>query len=199
VLEAMRGDFGLARELLAAGRQSLDQLGLSVWAAVTAQEAFFVEMLAGDPAAAAATLRRSDEALREMGERSFRSTIAGLLAHALCALGEDDEAERFSRECEESAADEDVFSQVLWRSARAKVLARRGEAGAAEAAAGEAVAIADRTDLLNTQADALLDLAEVLALAGRAAEARDAALEAAERFERKGNLPSLARARALSA
>ena len=196
VLEAMRGDFGLARELLADGRRALEDLGLPVWVAVTGQEAFYVEMLAGDPATAAATLRRSYEALAEMGERSFRSTIAGLLAHALCALGEDDEAERFSRACEDAAAPEDVFSQVLWRSARAKVLARRGDAEAAEAAAREAVAIAERTDLVNTQADALLDLAQVLALAGRADEARAAAQDAAERFERKGNVTSLARARA---
>jgi hypothetical protein len=153
-------------------------------------------MLAGDPAAAAATLRQSYETLTEMGERSFRSTIAGLLAHALCALGEQAEAEHFSRACEEAAAEEDVFSQVLWRSARAKVLAQRGEAEAAEGAAREAIAIAERTDLVNTQADALLDLAEVLTLAGRADEASAAARDAAERFERKGNLVSLARARA---
>jgi predicted ATPase/class 3 adenylate cyclase len=198
VLEAMRGDFGTARELLASGRQALDELGQPVWVAVTGQEAFFVEMLAGDPAAAAATLRRSYETLSGMGERSFRSTIAGLLAHALAALGEDDEAALFSRACEDAAAEEDVLSQVLWRSARAKVLARRGEVEAAEAAAREAVAIADRTDLLNTQADALLDLAEVLALAGRTDEARAAVADAAGRFERKGNLPSLARARQLA-
>jgi predicted ATPase/class 3 adenylate cyclase len=196
VLEAMRGDFASARELLASGRRALDELGLPVWVAVTGQEAFFVEMLAGDPAAAAATLRQSYETLAEMGERSFRSTIAGLLAQALCALGEHDEAERFSRACEDAAAEEDVFSQVLWRSARAKVLAQRGEAEAAEAAAQEAVAIAERTDLLNTQADAVLDLAEVLSLAGRADEARTAARDAAERFEHKGNVTSLARARA---
>jgi predicted ATPase len=196
VLEAMRGEFGLARELLAEGRRALEELGLPVWVAVIGQEAFYVEMLAGDPAAAVATLRQSYEALAEMGERSFRSTIAGLLAHALCALGEDDEAERFSRACEDAAAPQDVFSQVLWRSAQAKVLARRGDAEAAEAAAREAVEIAERTDLVNTQADALLDLAEVLALAGRADEARAAAGDAAERFERKGNVTSLARARA---
>jgi len=39
----------------------------------------------------------------------------------------------------------------------------------------------------------------VLAQAGRSDEARAAARDAAERFERKGNLPSLARARELSA
>jgi predicted ATPase/class 3 adenylate cyclase len=196
VLEAMRGDHARARELLAEGTSALEELGLRVWAANAGQEAYLVEMLAGDPAAAAATLRRSHETLLEMGERSFRSTIAGLLAQALCALGEDDEAESFSRACEQAAAPEDVFSQVLWRSARAKVLARRGETDAAEAAAREAVAIAERTDLLNTQADALLDLAEVLSAAGRADQARAAAVEAATRYERKGNRPSLARARA---
>jgi predicted ATPase/class 3 adenylate cyclase len=199
VLEAMRGDFETARELVTSGRRQLEELGLTVWVAITAQEAFFVEMLAGDPAAAAAVLRQSHEALAEMGERSFRSTVAGLLAHALCALGEYDEADHFSRVCEDDAVEGDVFSQVLWRSARAKVLARRGEADAAEAVAREAVAITERTDLLNDQGYALLDLAEVLARAGRTAEAKDAALEAAERFERKGNLPLLARARELSA
>jgi ATP/maltotriose-dependent transcriptional regulator MalT len=102
----------------------------------------------------------------------------------------------FSRACEETAAPEDVASQVLWRSTRAKVLARRGEAEPAEAAAREAVEIADRSDLLNTQADARLDLAEVLTAAGRVGEARAAAAEAARLYERKGNRPSLARARA---
>jgi predicted ATPase/class 3 adenylate cyclase len=199
VLEAMRGEFELARELLADGRRALEELGLRVWAANAGQEAFFVEMLAGNPGAVVATLRQSYETFAEMGERSFRSTIAGLLAHALCAQGEYEEAEHFRRAGEDAAAPEDVFSQVLWRSARAKVLARRGDATAAENAAREAVELAGRTDLLNTQADALLDLAEVLAVAGRVDEARTAALDAADRFERKGNLTSLARARRAAA
>jgi tetratricopeptide (TPR) repeat protein len=134
-----------------------------------------------------------------MGERGFLSTVAGLLAHALIAVGEDGDAERFSRLSEQAAAPDDVTSHVLWRTARAKLLARRGEHEAAERVAREAVEMVGRTDLLNQQGDALLDLADVLVLAGRADEARAAALEAAERFERKGNLPSLARARALGA
>jgi tetratricopeptide (TPR) repeat protein len=88
-----------------------------------------------------------------------------------------------------------VLSQVLWRTARAKLLARRGELEPAKALAREAVAVAEPTDLLITHADALFDLAEVLALAGR----RDAALaalgDASELYERKGNLTTLARAR----
>src|SRR6185312_1932020 len=198
-LEAMRGKFERARELLADGKRGLEELGLSVWAANTAQEAFAVEMLAGNPAGAAAVLRESYETLEQMGERGFLSTVAGSLAQALCALGADDEAERYSRACEAAAAPDDVSAQVLWRASRAKVLARRGELEAAEEMVRVAVAIVEQTDLLNDQAQTLLDLSEVLRLAGRVDEARTAAAEAASLFERKGNLPSLERARAEAA
>ena len=57
-------------------------------------------MLAGNPEAAASTLRESYATLEEMGERGFLSTIAGFLAQALCEQGEYDEAERFSRASE---------------------------------------------------------------------------------------------------
>jgi predicted ATPase/class 3 adenylate cyclase len=194
VLEAMQGRFALARELLADGTRALGELGLNVYAANAAQEAFFVEMLAGDPASAAQRLRESYEALEQMGERGFLSTIAALLAHALYAFGEYDEAEVFSRESKKAAAGDDVFSQVLWRSALAKIEARRGEIERAEQLAREAFRRVEETDLLNAQADTLLDLSEVLRLAGRRDEAQAAVQEAARRFEQKANLPSLARA-----
>jgi hypothetical protein len=83
---------------------------------------------------------------------------------------------------------------VLWRSARAKIRAHRGEHDEAEALAREAVAVVERTDLLNTHGDTLADLGEVLALAGRSAAAA-VYDEAAGIFERKGNLASLDRVR----
>jgi tetratricopeptide (TPR) repeat protein len=199
VLEAMSGEVERSRELLAQGHRAIADLGLTVWAANNAQEAFFVEMLAGDAAAAADTLRASFDTLERLGERGFLSTIAGFLAQALYALGEHDEAARFSRASEEAASPEDVYSQVLWRSARAKLLARRGDHEEAERLGREAVELVERSDLLNSQGDALLDLAEVLRLAGREDEARATAAEAARRFERKGNLPSLERARTAAA
>jgi predicted ATPase/class 3 adenylate cyclase len=195
VLEAMRGDLHSARELLAEGRRTIEESGLTLWAALNAQEVYLVEQLAGTPEAAVEALRESYATLGQGGERAYRSTIAGFLAHALLAGGEEVEAERFSRESEQAASPEDVLSQVLWRTARAKLLARRGELEPAKALAREAVAVAEPTDLLITHADALFDLAEVLALAGR----RDAALaalgDASELYERKGNLTTLARAR----
>ena len=170
-LEAMRGDFPLGRELVAEGLETIAGLGFSLRAAMSSQEAFYVEMLAGDLDAAERIARDALTILERMGERSYLSSAAALLAHALSGLGELDEAERFSRTSEEAAAADDAFSQVLWRSARAKIRARRGELAEAEALAREAVALAERTDLLNTHGDTLADLGEVLALAGRPDEA----------------------------
>ena len=197
-LEAMRGEFDVARELLAKGRQALADLGFTLLVAMSAQEAYYVEVLAGDPAAAAAIMHETYAELEPMGERGYLSTAAALLAQALYAQGDLGEAERFSRVSEDAAAPEDVFSQVLWRSARAKIRARRGETTEAEALAREAVELADRTDMLNTQGDALVDLGEALSLAQRPAEAVSAFEQAAERYERKGNRVSLERARALA-
>ena len=71
--------------------------------------------------------------------------------------------------------------------------ARRGDLSEAEALAREAVALAERTDLLNTHGDTLADLGEVLVLAGRTDEAGAIFAQAAEILERKGNRASLER------
>jgi predicted ATPase/class 3 adenylate cyclase len=195
VLEAMRGEFGLARELLADGTHALADLGLNVWAANTAQEAFLIESLAGTPEAATDVLRGSYATLDQMGERGFSSTIAGFLAQALYAQGDYQEAGRFSRASQVAAAPGDVISQMLWRTSRAKILARQGDLKQAEALAREAVRMGEPTDLVNTRADALSDLAEVLAVASRREEALVALEEAARLYEQKGNLTALQRAR----
>ena len=83
----------------------------------------------------------------------------------------------------------------MWRSSLAKIRARAGELECAEALARKAVQIVEETDFLNAQADTLLDLSEVLRLAGRREEALAAAQESASRFSQKANLPSLERAR----
>ena len=198
VLEAMRGDFALARELLADGARTLSEVGLRVWAANTAQEAFMIESLAGSPEAATGVLLSSYETFEEMGERGFRSTIAGFLADALYAQGEYAESARFSRTCEEAAAPDDALSQMLWRRSRAKLLAHEGDLERGEALAREAVQLGEKTDFENDHADALLDLAEILAVRGRRAEALTETEGAARRYERKGNLPSLERAQQLA-
>ena len=93
------------------------------------------------------------------------------------------------------AAREDVVTQALWRGVRAKIRAGAGELDEADALAREAVRLIEPTDLLTDRGDALLDLAEVLRLGGRATDAEAAARGGLELYERKGNLVSAARAR----
>ena len=97
---------------------------------------------------------------------------------------------------EEIAAPEDLTTQVVWRSVLGKVRACRGDFARATALGEEAVRLAEPTDLLVIRADALLDLAEVMAMAGTPVDAGSAARRALELYERKGNLVSASRARA---
>ena len=92
-------------------------------------------------------------------------------------------------------ASDDALTQMLWRQARAKVLAHRGDHAEAERHTREAVGIGEGTDMLNAQGDAHGDLAEVLLLAGKPAEAAAALEQALERYERKGNLVMAERTR----
>ena len=84
---------------------------------------------------------------------------------------------------------------MLWRQVQARVHAHRGERAEAERLAREAEAIGERTDNLNRQGDALCDLAEVLAAAGRRDEAAHALEQALDRYERKKNLAIVAQVR----
>jgi DNA-binding SARP family transcriptional activator/class 3 adenylate cyclase len=195
VLNAMHGDFEVARALVMKGRAILDELGLRFQAAATTQEYGTIELLAGEPDDAERALRLGYETLEEIGEATVLPTVAAYLGQALYAGGRYTDALRFSEISQQSAAEDDVAAQIQWRGPRAKVLARRGRTKKAEELASDAVALAERTDFLNQHADALLDLAEVRRLDGRTAEAREAAVEAVRLYERKGNLVSEARAK----
>ncbi len=86
-------------------------------------------------------------------------------------------------------------TQFLWRGVEAKLLARRGDFAEAEALAREAVRLAGQTDALNQRARLALDLAEVLALAGRSEDATELVEEASSLYELKGNTPAADEAR----
>jgi class 3 adenylate cyclase/DNA-binding SARP family transcriptional activator len=191
-LHAMRGEFGEARSLVRAGNAVLDGLD-RMQSAVSHHEAL-VELLAGEPGIAAAKLRAGYDRLAEMGEKAVLATTAAMLAQALYAEGHYGEAHEFCAVSEETAAAEDLSTQVIWRGVRAKLLARDGRFAEAETLARRALVLVLRTDQLNRQGDVLLELAEVLALAGRVEEAVAVAREAGETFERKGNLVSAERA-----
>src|SRR5215211_465167 len=129
-LEAMRGRLEEARDLVARARSILQEVALTVWlAGPLTQMAGWVEILVGDPATAERDLRLGAETLRRIGELSWLSTAAGILAEAVYVQGRyDDEVQPFLQVCEETAGSEDAYSQSLLRSVRAKLLARRGDA-----------------------------------------------------------------------
>ena len=91
-LLAMRGEIEEAREHAHAGIQGIREAGQLVEAAGYAMLTAFVEMHAGDPAAAEDALRRGVAELDRLGNRSYRGTTALLLADALASRGEYEEA-----------------------------------------------------------------------------------------------------------
>jgi tetratricopeptide (TPR) repeat protein len=194
-LSAMLGDFDQARLLFRRGKHTLQELGLAIAAAGTSEECFDIEMHAGDPAAAEMELREACAALEQLGEKGFLSTRAALLAHALCAQGRHEEADAFIELSAAVGAPDDLLTQALWRSASAKVTARRDDLPTAERLAKEAVEILGSTDWLNARGDAASDLAEVLLLAGKREDAIVGVKQALELYERKGNVVMARRAR----
>lgn len=98
------------------------------------------------------------------------------------------DAERWAARAAELGAAEDAVTPMLWRQARARVLARRGEHDEAERLACEAVEIGESTEDLSSKAEARADLGDVLALAGRPEEAADTIEEALAHFEAKENV-----------
>jgi tetratricopeptide (TPR) repeat protein len=195
LLHAMRCDFARAERCLEQANETLHQLG-SLHSSVSHIEAL-VRLLAGVPARAEATLRAGVEALASMSAGDLLATTTAMLAQAVYEQGRRDEAGDLCRAAAESAAPDDIVTQVIWRGVMAKVLAAEGRCNQAEPLAREAVALIEPTDLLSHHGDAMLDLAEVLHGCSRHDAYQDVAHAALSLYEHKGNTAGAARARAL--
>jgi DNA-binding SARP family transcriptional activator/tetratricopeptide (TPR) repeat protein len=191
-LYAMQDDVPTALATLDRSKILRDSLGPTMTAVLT-EPAAFIAMLTGDPATAEAQLRRQYESLDRMGERGILATTAALLAKAIAAQGRSryHEATQLIAISHEAAAGEDLSAQVIGQGLAARILAEDGRHAEAEQVASLAVALAARTDLLSERADALLDLAHVLAAGGRVPEAHAAATQARDLYQAKGNLPGV--------
>ncbi len=194
-LHAKRGEFDAARDEYRRARRTLEELGWRFHAALTSINSGPIEMLAGDPVAAEAELRRDYEALDRLGDRNFISTVAAYLAEALCQQGRFDEASEIASFSAGIAALDDVYTQVVLNRVRGKVLSRLGRHDEAVAECGTAVELSRTEDDPTDQADALSDLALVRRAAGDDAGAAAAGIEALALYEAKGNVVSAARAR----
>lgn len=197
-LRGMRGQFDEARRLLAEAKSLFTDLGLPF--RIASGVALFgapVELWAGDLAAAEAMLREACYVLRAHGETGVLSTLEGIRAEALYRLGRYDEAERATRDSEETASVDDVFSQGLWRKVRGKVAARRGDVELALRLSDGAIACLRDSDSIDLHGDVMIDRAEILRLASSPEEAQASATEALRLYEQKGNIVSAGRAQAV--
>jgi tetratricopeptide (TPR) repeat protein len=138
-LRAMQGDFGEARRLQEDARDIWQELGQRFRIAMRSLITADIELLADRPEEATSVLRWAYTELSAMGAVSVIPPICGFLADALCDEGELEEAERFARLARKGATPADVVAQVMWRIALSR-------ATADAALAGEAVALAERTD-----------------------------------------------------
>ena len=194
-LLAMLGRFDEAHRLLAEAADRMAELGTLRSHLWLSSRRFEVATLEGDAGRAEAAAREMCETAPAVGELGNFMWFCCNLAQALLELGRDDEAEQWLERGRATAPSEERLPRMLWRQARAKVLARRAEYEEGERVAREAVALAEETDTLSAHGDALVDLAEVLALAGR--DPRAELEQALALYERKGNLVMAERARAM--
>jgi DNA-binding SARP family transcriptional activator/tetratricopeptide (TPR) repeat protein len=199
-LEAMRGRLDEARRLLTRARDLYGRLGQTSTAEANCGSIEArIEFDSGNYEAAERALRSSCTVLEQAGDRAYLATAAAKLANVLCLRGLFDEADRWCSLAADFGASDDVVTQLLWRRARAKLLARDGDLVGAEEIAREAVRLTEGTDELIRKADSLLDLAGILRVAEKHGEAAEAIEQAIELYERKGNVVAVKRARALRA
>ena len=189
LVAAMDGRFDDARALLSRRWGMVEEIGATPNLIVgQAETSGWVGLLAGDPMEAERAFTPGYDELKRMGDRGVLSSFAAALGRVALMQGRDSEAVRLTNESEELASPDDAFSQVLWRGVRAIALIGRGQPYEAEHLASEAVRLALETDGPNLQGTAFFDLAEVFRQSGRDDAAIDAAIEALERFQTKGNV-----------
>ena len=191
VLYGYLGRFADARAALARSQSAFARSGGRIdWARLSIQGGL-IELTAGDPVAAEQVITPGYDALRAMGERGWRATLATLLAEAVYVQGRLDQALGLTQEAEACAGPYDFDAQARWRAIRARCSpgaassvprpswpSRRWPSSPAAAAASEL-------------AEYLLDQAEVAQLAGQFDQA-DASLRKALKIYQSRRIAPLA-------
>jgi tetratricopeptide (TPR) repeat protein len=197
-LHVFEGRFDEARVLQARRTAVFEELGLELAVAWLAQDAGFLEMLAGDADAAERVLRTGFERLERAGARADLGIVGTYLAQALYLQKRYEEAEHLALSIEEIDPPA-ILEGAYARSTRAKAIAKLGRVEEGEQLARKAMALIDRTDFPIDRGNVRMDLAEVLVMAKRPAEAAHLLGEAVRLNEEKGNIVSAQRGRALLA
>jgi tetratricopeptide (TPR) repeat protein len=165
-LRAMQGAFDEGRALVEEDDEILRDLGLAQASAAHSIARGEVETIAGDFEAAERILRTGIAKLEDLGDFYSRTNAAWRLAIVLCELGRDDEADSWAS-IAAMAPPTGIYVDIWWRLVRAVVLARRGDAEAAEALLVEARDLAGLLDERAIHADIAIMAAEAYRLVGR--------------------------------
>jgi tetratricopeptide (TPR) repeat protein len=193
---AMLGRFDEARRIFATALSRLEDAGNELGVASSRGElGSEIEALAGNLATAIEHAQASCRILDELGARAIESTYQGYLALHLAAAGQLDEAEQAVRRSDEYGAADDLMTQIMWRRAKARVCARRGELESADGYARAAVEIAERIQSPQVLGDTLLDHGDVLARAGAVDQAAARYKRALACYELKESVASATQAR----
>ncbi len=194
-LLAMTGAIAEGRELVSQAAATLDDLGQTGAARYCNAIVADIEVLAGDVPAARRALESLCAYCRDSEDVGLLGTAACWLVDVIYEDGDYEASERWLETARTYADPGDLLSQIAWRSASAKLLAREGQADA-DAMSQEAVRRAQATDALNARAAALMARAEVLRLMDRPDDADEAVVQALALYEQKENVAAAARAAA---
>jgi DNA-binding SARP family transcriptional activator len=196
-LVAQLGDLDRARDLVASAKATYDELGHELAHATFSSVPGDVELLADDPVAAEAGLRRLCAELAGRSAYSRLASRAGDLAEALYRQARFDEASEWVETAQRHSASDDVDARILWMPVAAKIAAQHGGFSKATELGREAVTLAASGDALNRSAKTRVDLAEVLQLCGQDERARQELESALSLYERKANAIETARLEAV--
>jgi tetratricopeptide (TPR) repeat protein len=187
---AYAGDFDRARRLSDQAIEIGERLGVNFYIAASSGFRGEIESLAGDPATAERFTRREYSVLESLADEGHLSTSAANLAMILCDLGRLDEAELLADAGMDLAAEDDLASQAVGRTALSLVRSARGRHDEAIRLAREAVEMLAEAESPNQRGHAWITLARALRVADREPEAMEAAEAALTFFELKGIRPA---------
>jgi len=193
---AMRGDVDEGRRLVARHREIVTELGFRWLLAGSRFISGRIEVFADDLQAAEREYRSGIDTYEAMGETGRASTMIASLADVVYLQGRLEEADELARAVATLAAEDDVASQIIGRSVRGKVSARRGSIFEGERLVRQAWELAVATQYVVYAAEAAEAVADVLSLAGRKRESDEFRRRALELHEQKGNVVLAERTRA---
>jgi hypothetical protein len=168
-------------------------------AAAAAQGKAFIERRAGDLDAAEAALRTGIDELDALGDSGFYSNAVCLLTELLIDRGADDEAVGWLARARARMSPSDLDCVSMVAALEGLLAARRGEHDQGERLGRSAVEMLAESDFFILTAGTRMLLARTLIECGKPDEAREAAAEALDVYETKGDRPAAGWARDLLA